>query len=218
MEQVRNKTFLSTPAEALERSRSVLVMLDPLNWLRDEYGDDLIQASTPGLWERWERLLTGARQYNVPVIYTQHSYNWEKMTGPWLRHLAATKTFDALRAMPSQHTTSPDPDAFVEPLRPRPDEAVFLKRYHDAFQDTGLAEQLRSQNLETIVLTGLGTESGIWGTARRGAAEGFYVVVVNDCVSGHPQLHADALTHLRSHFDVVPAEEVLAVWNAPTGQ
>jgi nicotinamidase-related amidase len=57
------------------------------------------------------------------------------------------------------------------------------------------------------------TESGIWETARRAAAEGFYAVVVEDCVSSTtPQMHADALKHLRTHFDVVPADEVAAIW------
>ena len=216
MEQVRDKTFLSTPAEALDPSRAALLMYDPLSWVVRDYGSDAIEATTPGLWDRWEGLLTGARQADVPVIYTQHYYNWDKMTGPWLRHLASSRTLDELRAMPfvSGGTATPDPQEFLPALRPQPDETIILKMYHDPFSDTDLADVLRSRGIETIVLSGLTTESGIWATARRAPAEGFYAIIAGDCVaSTRQQFHSDALRQLGTRFDVLSTDDVLAVWS-----
>jgi hypothetical protein len=60
----------------------------------------------------------------------------------------------------------------------------------------------------------MATESGISGTARRAASEGFYAVVVGDCVSGSPELHPVALDYLKTAVDVVTCDEVLAAWRA----
>jgi nicotinamidase-related amidase len=85
--------------------------------------------------------------------------------------------------------------------------------YHDSFSNTNLAEMLRTRNIETMVLTGMATESGVGGTARRAAAEGFYAVVVSDAVRGG-RYHDGAMRYLRTAVDVATTDEVLAVWSA----
>jgi nicotinamidase-related amidase len=159
-------------------------------------------------------MLNGARQYGVPVIFTQHIYDWDVMTGAWLRYLAGTRTLDFLRGMPfvsvSDGTVKPDPEEFLPDLRPQPGESILLKMYHDSFSNTNLAEMLRSRNIETIVLTGMAVDSGVGGTARRAAAEGFYSVVVIDATDGgryQPR-------YLRAAVDVATTDEVLAAWGA----
>jgi nicotinamidase-related amidase len=215
MEQVRDKTFLSTPTEELDPSRAALLMYDPLTSVVRDYGRDAIEATTPGLWDRWERLLRASRQADVPVIYTQRYYDWDKMSGPWLRHLAASRTLDAVRALPfvSGGSATVDADDFLPALRPQTDETVVLKPYYDSFSDTELADVLRRRGIETIVISGLTTESGIWATARRAPAEGFYAVIVGDCVaSARKQFHTDALRELGNRFDVLRADDVIALW------
>jgi nicotinamidase-related amidase len=215
VQRVGNKTFLTTLDEILDPSRTALIMYDPLTWiLRDYTTGDAIEARTPGLWERWERLLLGAREAGVRVVYTQHIYDWDRIGGSWLRYLAGTRTLEFLREMPfvSGATVSPDPNEFLPALRPLPDEHIVMKVFHDSFSGTDFAPLLRKLNIETIVLTGMATESGISGTARRAAAEGFYAVVVGDCVSGSAEYHPAALRYLEDAVDVVTTDHVLTAW------
>jgi nicotinamidase-related amidase len=217
VQHVGDKNFLTTLEEILDPSKAALVMYDPLDWiLRDYASGDAIEATTPGLWDRWKRLLEGARQSGVTVIYTQHVYDWDKIGGSWLRYLAGTRTLEFLQAMPfvSGTTASPDPSIFIEALRPLPGEHIAVKAFHDSFSGTDFADLLRRLQVETIVLSGMATESGISGTARRAASEGFYAVVVGDCVSGSPDLHPVALDYLKTAVDVVTCDQVLAAWDA----
>jgi nicotinamidase-related amidase len=217
VQTVGDKSFLTTLDEILDPSRAALIMYDPLSWiLRDYASGDAIEATTPGLWDRWARLLQGARQSDVTVIYTHHVYDWDQIGGSWLRYLAGTRTLDFLRAMPfvSGTTVSSDPSEFIEALRPLPGEHIAVKVFHDSFSGTDFADLLRALRVETIVLSGMATESGISGTARRAASEGFYAVVVGDCVSGSPALHPAALRYLESVVDVVSCDQVLSAWGA----
>src|SRR4051794_36472118 len=181
MIKIGDKSFLSGLDELVDPSRAALIMYDPLSWiLRDYHSADSVENRTGEYWRQWARMLNGARQYHVPVIFTQHIYDWDVMTGAWLKYLAGTRTLDFLRGMPfvsvSDGTVKPDPEEFLPDLRPQPGESILLKMYHDSFSNTNLAEMLRTRNIETMVLTGMATESGVGGTARRAAAEGFYSV------------------------------------------
>jgi nicotinamidase-related amidase len=213
MEQVRDKTYFTTVAEELASSHTALIMYEPLTSVL-ETDEESILATTPRFMERWERLLLAARQHDVPVVYSHNVNDLAGMTGPWLRHLSRTRPaafLDGLSNAPA--SASPDPGAFLPRLGPLEGEVVVPHTYYDLFTGTQLAPLLRDRNIEALVLTGLVTESGIWDTARRAAAEGFYAVIVEDCVSSaRSELHADALAHLRQHFDVVSSDEVLAIW------
>src|ERR1044071_481705 len=97
MQRVGDKTFLTTLDEILDPSRAALVMYDPLGWiLRDYTTGDAIEKRTPGLFERWQRILHGAREAGVQVLFTQHVYDWDKISGAWLKYLAGTRTLELL--------------------------------------------------------------------------------------------------------------------------
>jgi nicotinamidase-related amidase len=216
MEQVGDKTFLSTLDELVDPSRTALIVSDPLVWILRDYGAaEMIQETSPWLWGNWERLRRGARECGVPVIFTQHYYDWDKITGPWLRYMYATRTLEFLRGMPFVHgKPDPDPNEFVPEMRPTADDTIILKMYHDAWNaETGLADVLRDRNVETIVLSGIATAVDLAGTGRRALVEGFYAVVVEDCCT-QQELDVAAIRYLRSEIDVASTDEVLAVWSA----
>jgi nicotinamidase-related amidase len=214
VERVRDKTFFSTVDEVLAVGHTALVMYDPLT-----VGLQACENAMPDggdLVDRWERLLDAARHHDVPVLYSRTVDDLSRMTGPWLRHLSRNRPtgyVDRLSESPPPMPMSDSDDAFVPRLRPAQGEIIISHTYYDLFTGTRLAELGRERNVESLLLTGVATESGIWETARRAAAEGFYAVIVEDCVfSTRPEMHADAITHLRTHFDVVSADDVLAIW------
>lgn len=200
----------------VDSTRAALLMYDPLT----EVLTPEILATVPGLVERWGRLLSGARAANIPVVYTQHVFDWDTMTGPWLQYLSAIRDVATLRSLPfvSGSTLTPDPRLFHEVLRPLDGEPILIKGYNDAFAGTRLFEVLRSRNIESLIVTGVATEQGVMGTARRAPSLGFYPVVVADCVSStRRQLHEDGLRYLRTAFNVVTAEDVIACWVGSVG-
>jgi nicotinamidase-related amidase len=214
VEHVRDKTFFSTVDEVLAPGHTALVVYDPLTVTLQTCQEAMPTATQ--MVDRWARLLSAARDRGLPVIYSYTVDDLSEMTGPWLRHLWRNRPagyVDQLSESPPPIPTTLVEHGFVPRLQPSEGDVVIPHTYYDLFTGTHLAQLARQRNVESLVLTGFATESGIWETARRAAAEGFYAVIVEDCVaSSRPQMHTDALTHLRTHFDVVSTDEVLTVW------
>ncbi|NKE57728.1 isochorismatase family protein [Lentzea sp. PSKA42] len=74
-------------------------------------------------------------------------------------------------------------------LRLQPSDTVIQKTATDGFYRSDLEAFLRSQNVDTIVLTGVATDYCVDATARSAVSHGFDVVLVED---GHaPVRHGD---------------------------
>ncbi|NGO74724.1 isochorismatase family protein [Streptomyces sp. YC504] len=63
-------------------------------------------------------------------------------------------------------------------------DIVLVKRTIGAFYGTGLDEQLRKREVDTVVLAGLVTTMGVESTARAAADHGYEVEFVTDAMSG----------------------------------
>ncbi|MER7170260.1 isochorismatase family protein [Streptomyces mesophilus] len=66
----------------------------------------------------------------------------------------------------------------------RDGDIVVVKRTIGAFYGTGLDEQLRKRDVDTVVLAGLVTTMGVESTARAAADHGYEVEFVTDAMSG----------------------------------
>jgi nicotinamidase-related amidase len=102
---------------------------------------------------------------------------------------------------------------FCDGLEPREDEPVIQKYRSSAFINTHLDLVLRSNGIESIIITGCVTHGCVLATARHGAFLDYYVVVAKDCVeSNNAGLHEAALRIMESRLDVVSSEEILNEW------
>ena len=104
-------------------------------------------------------------------------------------------------------------------LRPKDGDVVVTKHRFSAFINTPLDLILRSRRISTLVVTGTATNVCVESTARDGHMLDYYVVFPEDGTAA-PDLpaHEATLHNIRKHFgDVVKAEEVAAVWDAPRG-
>jgi nicotinamidase-related amidase len=73
---------------------------------------------------------------------------------------------------------------------------------------------LRSNGIESIIVTGCVTHGCVLATARHGAFLDYYVVVARDCVaSNSKELHEAALKIMESRLDVLSSEEILDEWH-----
>ncbi len=111
------------------------------------------------LVERIEKLLTRARDLQIPVLYIQHCEDegeFEIGTPTWQIHHAIP---------PEEH------------------EPVIHKFACDSFLDTTLSDELESRDIKHLVIVGLQTEYCIDTTSRRAISLGYDVTLVKDCHS-----------------------------------
>jgi nicotinamidase-related amidase len=108
---------------------------------------------------------------------------------------------------------------FIDGIGYRPGDPVVVKRRNSAFHGTDLDLLLRSNAIDTVVLTGQATFACVDTTARDALCHDYYVVVVEDgvaTVAEERALHDATLTVLR-HFlpvqGVATSSEIRAVWD-----
>jgi biuret amidohydrolase len=152
------------------------------------------------------------RRREVPVVHVMTSYRSvaEIASNPWWAAVAGT---DASRANVLRHQLpgSPGLELMPEIYEPGYDLVVDGKKRYDCFAATDLDHLLRSRFLDTVLLTGVNTNSCVLATAVSANTRDYAPVVVEDCVDTMDrQVHEAALTVIRQAFGwVATAEEVL---------
>lgn len=158
-------------------------------------------------------LLEAARRRDLPVVHVVTGYRdvQEIASNPWWAAVAGT---DATRAgvLAHQLPGSPGLELVPEVLDAGHDLVVTGKKRYDCFAATDLEHALRSRGVDTLLLTGVNTNSCVLATAVSANTKDFAAVVVEDCVDTmDPALHDAALAVLRQAFAwVAPAKEVVA--------
>lgn len=120
------------------------------------------------LLENIEKLLTYAKDTNVPVIYVQHS-------GP------PNSPLDAGTEGWNLH----------ERLLASPDEIIIHKKTPDSFYETTLQEYLRQMEIEHLIITGIQTEACVDTACRVGFSLGYKITLVKDA---HSTFHKETLS------------------------
>jgi nicotinamidase-related amidase len=157
--------------------------------------------------------LSDLRHRGVPVIHVVTAYRGsaEIATNPWWSAVADT---DATRANVLRHQLpgSPGLELMPEVYDERTDLVVSTKKRYDCFAATDLDHALRALRADTLLLTGVNTNSCVLATAVSGNVRDYAVVAVRDCVdSMDPDLHEPALALIGRAFGwVLTTEEVLA--------
>ncbi len=107
---------------------------------------------------------------------------------------------------------------FVDGLVPIGNELVVIKHRFSGFVGTRLELLLRSNDIRSVVIAGVTTNSDIESTARDACMRDFYVVIAQDAVATADQdkhLHDASLETMRSHFArVEPSSRIAASWSS----
>lgn len=171
------------------KPRSALVVIDLQR--------GLLQGPTPAyegvrIVGRTLDLIDSARQASAPVVFVQH---YGPPDSPIARGSKAWELIDALTPRPE--------DIRVQKMRP----SIFL--------GTGLAEQLRADSVERLVLAGMKTQYCIDTSCRVGAELGFRIVLARDAHTTVDGSKLDAPTIIDHHNDLLhgPFAEVLPTEN-----
>lgn len=104
----------------------------------------------------------------------------------------------------------------IDEIRPRQNEIVIKKFRSSAFVGTSLDSILRSNNMRSIIVTGLFTEGCVESTCRDASNE-YFVVVIEDCIeSDRKDLHDACMKVMKNRYDVMSTTEILNTWTKIT--
>jgi nicotinamidase-related amidase len=159
------------------------------------------------------RFLGAARRSGLPVVHLVTSYRdvGEIESNRFWRGLAGT---GATRGTAREHQLAGGPGQELMPgvCVPEHDRVIATKKRYDCFRATDLGLVLDSLGINTVVLTGVNTNSCVLATAAAACSRDYAVIVVADCVDtmDGPEWHDAALRCIERAFGwVMGSTEVL---------
>lgn len=186
----------------MNRESSALLIIDMQNdfchpeGAQGKRGRDL--SMVYGMIPTFEKVLNGARQIGLPVIFvrTLH-YPWTDSQS-WRKRLDGYKKGIEI-CLPGSWGAE-----IIEALAPREGEPVVVKHRYSAFVDTDLSLMLRSMKIETLLIGGVGTNVCVESTARHAYMLDYDVCLLEDCTAGcDVDLHRGTLRNIAEHFGKV---------------
>ncbi len=200
--------------QLVEPGRTALLVVDPqvvfcsaeAEFVRRQGIDtSRVEETVP----RLNRFIRACREAGLMVVYTRQVLTEATML-PSLRPYA----LDEQGRIWFCRENTRDVDWYEKVEPPRDGEPVITKHSFDAFQDTDLQLLLQNRGIRTLLLTGFTSNVCVESTARHGFFNGYYIVLVADCVNAYNRAeHESTLFNIGKYFGkVVPSGEVLAAW------
>ena len=173
---------LDLHGNAPDSASAVLLMVDVINDMEYEGGDKLLKQALP-MAERLAALKASAKAAGLPVIYANDNFGrWQSDFATLVRHC----TEDVVRGR-----------EVARLLTPQDDDYFVLKPKHSAFFATPLETLLSYLGADTLILTGLTTDSCVLFTAADAFIRDYNLIVVEDCVAAiESAWHRDALAYM----------------------
>ena len=162
-----------------------------------------------------KRLIEASRAANVPVIFTHTA---RKLGEPhYLKHFVPPIGHRARTYKAQSLIEGTWGDDIIDELKPQPTEHVISKKRRSAFLYTALDLILRSMDITTLVVTGIGTPGCVESSVRAAFDLDYCVVMPRECTSttdGREQKEK-TLAHIGSTCAVITTvERVLSAINS----
>jgi len=161
------------------------------------------------------RLFDAARAAGIPVVHlvTRYRDSDEIRANPFWRTRAEDP--DNPRRNVLKHNLMHLPGCTIMPgLHDPRDWVVDTKKRYDCFVGTDLDFLLRAHAVDTLIVTGVNTNSCVLSTVAAACSKDYAVIVASDCVDtmDGPAMHDAALACIRTAFGfVMTADEILAL-------
>lgn len=222
MIKIANKQIPMTLEELIDPMRTALILVDIQNdycspgGMYDQAGKNM--SMYPEMIRRNAALIESARQSGALVAYIQNTNltDYRSDSVAYLRFKLVIRGVTPEKLPESEHAIEGTwGHQIVDELAPLPNDLVVKKHRSSAFVDTRLDLLLRSNNIQTALITGVVTEGCVESTARDASFKDYIVVLVEDCIgSGNERLHNAAMEVMRNRFDVTTSDEIIAAWQA----
>lgn len=153
-----------------------------------------------------KRLFGWCRSAGIPVVHllTRYRDAGEIASNPFWRTRAEDPK--ATRKHVLRHNLIGGPGCEVMPELIEPgDFVVDTKKRYDCFVGTDLDFLLWARGINTLLITGVNTNSCVLATTTAANVRDYAVIVVEDCVDtmDGPELHAAGLACIRTAFGIV---------------
>ena len=155
------------------------------------------------------------RERDIPIIHQVTSYRdvEEIRSNPFWRTRADDP--DTSRKNVERHNLQGSPGCEIIPVLVdyERDWIVATKKRYDCFVGTDLDFLLRSHGINTVLITGVNTNSCVLSTTTTACSQDYAVFVIEDCVDtmDGPEAHEAALKCIRTAFGwVMTGDEVIA--------
>jgi nicotinamidase-related amidase len=153
---------------APDQSEIALVLIDVINDLEFEGGEELLQHALPAA-KNLARLKNRARQANVPVIYVNDNF------GRWRSDFKRIVTHCLREEVRGRR--------IAEMLKPDEDDYFVLKPKHSGFFSTTLDLLLEYLGVRTLVLAGFAGNNCVLFTANDAYMRDYELIVPPDCTA-----------------------------------
>jgi ureidoacrylate peracid hydrolase len=172
----------------------------------DKVGADLAPIQTqrvPAL----RRLIEEARLAGVFVIFVQAIYDAEHLSAPMRERNTRLKM-----EIPRCLTGSWGAEFYK--VKPQPGEPIVTKHRYSAMVNTDLPAILHQRGIQSLLLTGISTDTCVESAGRDAYFRDYYVTIVGDCCgAASEQDHLGALKRFsRDYGQVVESSELIEVW------
>jgi nicotinamidase-related amidase len=225
MLEVDGKQVYSTLEELIEPEHTALLVVDMQRdfclpgGAFDQQGVDI--SMYPDMVPKLARLLRAAREVRITVIFIQMTVlpGGRSESPAQIRFNMRMHLEDREQMKPLWYTIDGTLGQEIIPeLAPAEGDLVVRKYRSSGFWGTNLDMLLRSNGLQTLVVTGCTTEGCVESTARDAQFNDYHVVIAEDCVaSDDREQHEASLLLMRHRFDVVASDEVIGTWRTRSG-
>lgn len=156
------------------------------------------------------RFFRDCRAAGIPIVHLLTQYRDAEEIASMPAWLARSRNPDNPRKNVLAHNLAGMPGVAVMPqLLDASDWVVDTKKRYDCFVGTDLDFLLRSHGINTVLITGVNTNSCVLSTACAACSRDYAVAVIEDCVDtmDGPVLHDAALACIRTAFGAVMRSE-----------
>lgn len=165
----------------------------------------------PPLADKLRRLVEAARRKDMLILWVRATYD-AVVTSNALAETYNRRGFTQSQCLDGSWGA----EWYGVSPRKAPNEIALSKHRFSPFWDTAIDLYLRSNNIRSVVVTGVVTSGCVDSTARDAFFNDYYVVVAEDCVAeASRERHDAALRKLAQAFGIVlPAADLIAAWDA----
>ena len=172
-------------------------------------------STAAGALEPVKALIRAAREQKVFIIYVKSIYDPPYLSDGMSAQLGRRGLSGLCRS------DSPGSN-FVEGIEPNgaANECVVVKHRFSAFSGTDMDLILRSNGVETLILSGVTTDVCVESTARDGFFLNYRIIIADDCVSSFSaDWHRVSLAVLaRSFGRTASSSDIAIAWRGATGE
>jgi nicotinamidase-related amidase len=163
-----------------QNSKTALLVMDLQNGIVPHLGEKKEEALIP-----FQKAIKAAREYSIPVIFVRVGFS-----EGYPEISPQNKSFSAAIPKYGAMIVNDEATQIHESVQPEANEPIVTKYRASAFAGSNLEVILRSQQIDTLVLSGISTSGVVLSTLREAADKDFGLKVLTDaCFDPDPEVH-----------------------------